>query len=217
MRPPRVTRRVTFRNGQPGPPQRSSMRVPFAKSLALSARLTVREPAAPQRLLTRPLIAGKGTISVSQFSSTAVAGHLAGAGADRGIGVVAVLRAGRSVAVVVEVGRVGARAVLVDAVVGRVGGAGADPRVRVVAVGGPADAVAVGVAFDLLAGAAGVAVVADRGVVAGAAFDELGAAVAGDHVVVAHPALEDVVPAAAEQPVVACAAVEEDGQGHARR
>ena len=98
-----------------------------------------------------------------------VADHLGRAGAHRGDGVVAVLRARRAVGVAVEVDGVDARAVLVDPVVGHVGGARADAGVGVVAVGRVAHAVEVRVALDLLARVAGVAVVGDRGVVPEAA------------------------------------------------
>ena len=142
----------------------------------------------------------------------AVADHLARAGPDRRVAVVAVLRAGDAVAVAVEVGGVGAVAVLVDAVVGDVGRARPQARVGVVAVGGAADAVEVRVALDLLARAARVGVVGDRRVVAVAAVDVLlGAPVARDDVVVARAAVERVDARAAEQAVVAAAAVERDG------
>ena len=213
----RVTRFVTFLNGQPRPEQRMSIRVPRGKFLAVSFRFTVREPDGAQRLPTRPSIAGNGTISVSQFSSTLVADDLASRrGGSARLASLQSCGRGGAVAVDVEVGGVGAGAVLVDPVVGDVDGAGVDRRVGVVAVGGAADAVAVGVALDLLAGDAGVAVVGDRGVVAVAAVDLLGAPVAGDDVVVARAAVEDVDPAAAEQPVVAGAAVEDHRERDAR-
>jgi len=59
--------------------------------------------------------------------------------------------------VAIEVGRVDAVAVLVDPVVGDVGRARVDSGVGVVAVGRAADAVLVGVAFDLLAARTGTA------------------------------------------------------------
>ena len=141
-------------------------------------------------------MAGKGTIRVSQFSSTPLPARSRAPGRIAGLASLQSCGRGepspstsRLVASVPEQSWSTPSS-------GRVGDAGADPRVGVVAVGGPAHAVAVGVALDLLARAAGVAVVADRGVVPGAALDQLGAAVAGDDVVVAGAALEDVDPAA---------------------
>ena len=88
--------------------------------------------------------------------------------------------------------------------------------VRVVAVGGPADAVAVGVALDLLAGHA----VSASSVIAVSLPDAQStcsaAAVARDDVVVARAAVERVDAAAAEQAVVAVAAVEEDRERDGR-
>ena len=212
----RVTRLVTFLNGQPRPEQRMSIRVPRGKFLAVSLRFTVREPDGAQRLPTRPSIAANGTIRVSQFSSTPLPAISLAPGWIAALASLQSCGRGKPSPSTVEVRGVGAGAVLVDAVVGRVDGAGVDRGVGVVAVGGAADAVAVGVALDLLARDAGVAVVADRGVVAVAAVDLLGAAVAGDDVVVAGAAVEDVDPAAAEQPVVAGAAVEDHRQRDAR-
>ena len=105
----------------------------------------------------------------SQFSSTAL--PITSVAPGRTAAVVSSQSCGRgdAVGVAVEVDGVDARAVLVDAVVRDVDGAGVDARVGVVAVGREADAVEVRVALDLLAGVARVAVVGDRGVVAGAA------------------------------------------------
>ena len=195
---------------------RTSILVPFGKSLAVSFKLSVREPDGAHRLPTIPASAGNGAISVSQFSSTPLPITSRAPGwIARSVSLQSCGR-GEPSPSASRFGRVGARAVLVDAVVRHVDGAGVDPRVGVVAVGGAAHAVAVGVALDLLARAPRVAVVADRGVVAGAAVDLLGAPVAGDDVVVLGAAVEDVGPAAAEQPVAAGAAVEDHRQRDAR-
>ena len=69
------------------------------------------------------MIGGNGSIRPSQFSSTSLPIISASAGPDRGVGVVAVLRARRAVAVAVGVDGVDAGAVLVDPVVRDVGGA----------------------------------------------------------------------------------------------
>ena len=176
---------------------------------ATRRRLRVPEPAAAHRFAIEPGSGGNGSTTPSQFSSTPLPrtsrapGWIAGSASLQSCG------RGEPSRVAVEVRRVGAGAVLVDAVVRDVDRAGVDRGVGVVAVGRAAHAVAVGVALDLLARDARVGVVGDRGVVAGAAVDLLGAAVAGDDVVVAGAAVEDVDAAAAEQPVVAAAAVED--------
>ena len=196
-----TVRRTTL-NGQRRPVQRSSIAVLAANRLGVNLTLLVLEPAASHAVRTAPMTGGNGSLRPSQFSSTSLPISSGSAGADRGDGVVAILRARRAVAVAVGLGGVAAGAVLVDPVVGDVGGARADRGLGVVAVGGPPDAVAVGVALDLLTRDPGVGVVGDRGVVAAAAVDPLGAAVTGDDVVVLRAAVEHVGPAAAEQPVV---------------
>ena len=120
--------------------------------LAASATLRVPPPSNRQAFATEPASGGNGTDLAVAVLVDGVARLLARARLDRGVRVVAVLRAREAVRVAVEVGRVGARAVLVDAVVRDVRHARADLRLGVVAVGRAADAVAVGVALDLLAG-----------------------------------------------------------------
>ena len=149
------------------------MRVPLGRSRAVSVRLTVRRPAGAQALRTTPPRPRKSSARVSQFSSTAfpaisrAPGRMAALPSSQSCG-----RGEPSPSTSRFVASTPV-AVLVDPVVGHVGRARPDPRVGVVAVGRPADAVAVGVALDLLAGDARVRVVADRGVVAGAAVDLL--------------------------------------------
>ncbi len=183
--------------------------------MAVSVRLTVRAPRANQALRSTPPSPVNCTMSRVAVLVDAVADHLARAraGSPRSPSLQSCGRGTPSP----SRSRLVASAPEQSWSIPSSGGSGAPGRiagVRVVAVGRAPYAVGVGVALDLLAGDAGVGVVADGGVEPGAAVDLLGASVARDDVVGAAAAEERVDAAAAEEAVVAVPAVEADGQRH---
>ena len=147
----------------------------------------------------------------------AVADHLARARVDRGVGVVAVLRAGRAVAVDVEVGRVGAGAVLVDAVVGRVrrrrGGSPGLVSSQSAGRRTPSPSASPSISSHELRVSPSSLIA-----VSWPAPQSTCSARPSREMMLSSPgaAVEDVEPAAAEQPVVAGAAVEDHRQRDAR-
>ena len=199
---PRRTRRTTLRNGHPGPEQRTSMRVPFGRSRAVSVRLTVRRPNGAPGVADHAAEAEEvDRLGVAVLVDVVVA--RARARRDGWPRVPSSQSCGRgdAVAVAVEVVASTPEQSSSTPLSGTSGAPGRIPGLVSSQSAGRADAVAVGVALDLLAGDPGVGVVADRGVGAAAAVDLLAAPVRAP--TLPRLAVEDVDPAAAEQPVVA--------------